>query len=1247
MTNWTAVANCTLSVDTAVGFTSATPSLTPQSLKVTCTTTGTVSLKYTPHLPVRAPQGLPWGFHSLGSVPDSITATLDTYDASNAHTNTSSQTKTLSTTIWRPLSGATGSNSALGGGATAYGILSVTAVMTAGDVMWIDTVGAFASNYQILIDWNNGSFGGAIPAGTDFVDLTGRSLLEGTTTITRGRQDAVSDVQPGSASFRFQNDDGWFTASSTASPWAGNIVLQRRVQINATDETGVWHTRFDGNIAGIDYAVDNTGNTNIATFTCADVLAYLNREAALYCVTKEVVLANPNLLYHWTLDDKGTVIACAESSGNNGPALLGRPYGPWYGGSSTPGVALTNPLTSTITMASGDCGVEAWADAINFGNAWNTQATTLVGPHAAPISTPTWAPQLVSQTYNNQFVGTSGYGLVAKLPNALASATQGFSVEAWMREDTDTPQDQGLGPYTVFSLGNSYDGSCLVVGLYVSPDGLANNIPGGMTLTIQGKQYPAAPAPHVINGYGRPAATGSVSYGSYDDPISGQDGIFAHHIVVRVIPNATGATLTLFVDGVQGDSMTLPAGQAYDTLVVGSAYGGWGCFKGSIGLVSIYNAALTPTQISKNFTVGQVGLQGEASDAAMAYMATLSGVPSYWSNLNVPSVEYDDTVGAAVYAGTWYAGTDVNSYGGSTQYTVGGDTCTFTFTGTGCDLIGIARNDHGTFTVSIDGGPVVSSTGYNPSSTSINQQVLYSTPPLPNTQHTMVITNTGSGPTYILEIDAFIVYSSTGLTLVDYFNTDGATDLSVMQSIEGAECGFLFANTLGQLTFHSRDWRMGYGAPAYTLKATAANASLGYGLDDQFVHNDFTISDTAGLFSIDIVNNDSAHPYGDYSSSATLPIPIYSSGYALRGLSDNAYWSDNLVSVANWNTRASSIPAVRPKNVTIDLLTLDSTHDVITVSQVYAIDIDSMIALSNMPVSMSLAARALEYFVEGFQETFGLLERSVTFYTTCASISRAWIPGDATYGQLDSTARLGISQYGSSLQVQALGKAHAHEPGPPYWAPTFASTMNNPALNGHAFVGDSDIKGISETLRNVLSPPLCIAGVQANTMTTMAPANFLGQLPYDTIFVDTTEGMGAVPNYPSWYLCTVPGWYDIDATVQWTGAAAQLAWMIVEQDEIHVMRYSYGQTPFDSTNGFVSPYNHTIPTFTDVKGCGGSLQVTNWSTRQYLGLGDLVTVGCYRGSGSNSIVTANGGSMVSIRWVGIDAATATAGYQTL
>jgi hypothetical protein len=320
---------------------------------------------------------------------------------------------------------------------------------------------------------------------------------------------------------------------------------------------------------------------------------------------------------------------------------------------------------------------------------------------------------------------------------------------------------------------------------------------------------------------------------------------------------------------------------------------------------------------------------------------------------------------------------------------------------------------------------------------------------------------------------------------------------------------------------------------------------------------------------------------------------------------------------------------------------------VITVSQVYAIDIDSMIALSNMPVSMSLTARALEYFVEGFQETFGLLERSVTFYTTCASISRAWIPGDATYGQLDSTARLGISQYGSSLQVQALGKAHAHEPGPPYWAPTFASTMNNPALNGHAFVGDSDIKGISETLRNVLSPPLCIAGVQANTMTTMAPANFLGQLPYDTIFVDTTEGMGAVPNYPSWYLCTVPGWYDIDATVQWTGAAAQLAWMIVEQDEIHVMRYSYGQTPFDSTNGFVSPYNHTIPTFTDVKGCGGSLQVTNWSTRQYLGLGDLVTVGCYRGSGSNSIVTANGGSMVSIRWVGIDAATATAGYQTL
>ena len=74
-------------------------------------------------------------------------------------------------------------------------------------------------------------------------------------------------------------------------------------------------------------------------------------------------------------------------------------------------------------------------------------------------------------------------------------------------------------------------------------------------------------------------------------------------------------------------------------------------------------------------------------------------------------------------------------------------------------------------------------------------------------------------------------------------------------------------------------------------------------------------------------------------------------------------------------------------------------------------------------------------------------------------------------------------------------------------------------------------------------------------------------------------------------------------------------------------------------------YNTQIPSFTDVKGCGGSLQVTNWSTRQYLGLGDLVTVGCYPASGT--LVTANGGSMISIRWVGIDAMTTSTGYQTL
>jgi hypothetical protein len=1235
--------NATLSVDSTVGFVGA--GATMAANKVTCNTSGTVTV-VSSHVPVAPPRGVAFEVEATASATLTVEIQVDTYDASNVHTNTTGALAEgyTATSGWHPLSGNCGTNVTLSGGPTTYCVTTLTAVMTVGQVFWFDNVHILATHGQIMVDWLNPSFGGTTPAGTDFSDITWATREDSAITMTRGRQDAVSDIQPGSASFQLLNDNGWFTASTTASPWHGNITLQRRVQVNATDETGVWHTRFDGNIAGIDYELDNTGNTNVATITCADVLAFLNREATLECVTKETILAIPPL-YHWTLDDTGTIISCAESSGNAGPPLIGRPFGPYYNaGSATVGVALTTPLTSTLTMASGDCGVEVWADAINFGSAWNTQATTLVGPFRSPLSTPTWTPQIVSQTNNNQFNGTSGYGLVAKLPSALNSATQAFTIEAWMREDTALNVTDGVGPYVVFSLGNSYDGSCLVTGLYVYPDGAANNTPGGMYSRITAKQYPAAPAPHVINGYGRPTASGSASISAFDNPSSGQNAIFAHHIAVQVQPSTTGATLTLFVDGVQGDSFTLPAGQSYDTLVVGSAYGGWGCFDGSIGMVSLYNSALSPAQISKNATVGRVGLQGVASDAAIAYLATLSGVPSYWNALNVPTTEYDDTV--ATYTSGWSVGGGVagNPYGGATHYSPNnGTTCTFTFTGTGCQVIGSVSNNHGNFYVTVDGGSAVNTTGYSP--IAMDQQVLFDTGPLPNTPHTIVMTQNQNSA--YLEVDAFIVTSATGLTLVDYLNTAGVTDLSAMQSMEGAEVGLLFANTLGQLVFHTRDWRMGYGAPAYTLKATAANASLGYGLDDQFVQNDFTIADTASMFSIDVINVNSSHPYGDYSSSATLPVPIYSSGYALRGLSENAYWSDDLVSIANWRTRSSSVAALRPKNVTIDLLTLDSAHDIITVSQVYAIDIDSMIALSSMPASMALDAGALEYFIEGIQETVGLNERSVTLYTTCASISRAWIPGDATYGQLDTTARLGISQYDASTKVQPLGKALAHEPGPPYWAPVFSTTMNNPALNGHAFVGDSDLKGISETLRNALSPPLCIAGLSSNTQATTAPANYLGQLAYDTVYVDTTEGLGAVPNWPSWYLCSVPGWYDIDATVQWASIAGQLCWMIVEQDELHVMRYSFGQGPIDSSNGLTggTSINHKIPTFSDVKGAGGSLLVTNFSTSQYLGVGDMVTVGCY--SGGNSLVTANGGSMISIRWTGVSPTDGSTQYQIL
>jgi hypothetical protein len=1090
--------------------------------------------------------------------------------------------------------------------------------MTAGQIFWFDNVHILASEVQVMIDWLNPSFGGTAAAGgNDFSDVTWAVRKDIGVSMSHGRQDAVSNVQAGSAAFTLQNEGayaGWFTAQCANSPWYPNVALQRRVQINVTDQTGAWHTRFDGNVAQLDYSLDVTGNTNDTLVTATDVLAYLNREVSLSCLTKEIILGNPSLQYHWTLDDQGTVLSCGESSGHGGPPLLGRAYGASYG-----------TAKSTLTLSSGSCGVETQADSLIF-VAQGHPTSYPPGPFTSPISVPSWVAQLADQTSAGTYVGNTGYGLTAKIA-AIPTATQSFTAECWIQPSIympiDTPPygtDPVCGPFICLSLGNSYDQSCLNIGIWQS------TLTGVLTGTgvnywkVRAVQYAAPPGQTVSSGYGLPSEVafidGPNGLNNYQIPLNTTD-IANHHFVASVVASTGGATLTLYDNNVALGTMVLPAGQVYDTVMVGSSYGGYGCFYGSIGLVSIYNAAFSSIDVNTNFAVGTVGYQGTPTDSAVGALATLAKVPSYWDNTSKPVI-VDETDGSVVFSG-WYAGGgNGNPYGGSTQYiAAAGATCTFTFTGTRVAIVGPVRNDHGAASVVIDGGSPVTVSFF--SNSALDQQIIATFGGLTNTSHTMVITALATGP--FVEIDAFIVNYGAGLSLVDYFSTDGITPLACMQSVEGAEAGLLFADVTGRLTFHTRDWRMGYRAPAQVFPATSANVSLGYKLDDQFVTNDYTVSDSAGAFNIEITNLQSTSPHGDYSRSGQWPINILSSGYALFGLNDNALWPDDLVTLAHWYTQADSGSALRPASVAIDLLSPDTATP--SISAVYAIDIDSMISLTGMPASMSLDSAALEYFVEGIQETISLTKREVLFYTSGASTSRAWIPGDATYGVLGTTATVGVSQY-ETHAVPAYGKQVPSEPGPPYWPTAVSTTMNNPALNGHGFVGERDIKGITEPLRTVLSPPLFVASVRAHVMayTSLQPSAPVGQLLYDTVFVDNTEGMGAVPNWPSWYLVTVPGYYDIDASVVFASAVSGLAWMVVENAEVQAIRYGLG-----------NPTNSTA-TCWSVTGASGYNTVQSLSTRLYLGLGDMVTVGVWQAS-TVGLALANGGSMMSLRWTGL------------
>lgn len=1102
MTNWTVTAgSATLSIDPTVGFTGASFVGAKQSLKILCTGSGTVTVAYNPKIGVAAPRGLAWGFHVLGTNPaHTLTATLNATNQGGTVTNTSSDTTTPNATTWRPMAGATGSNVVTGSGPTAFGALSVSGTMTSGDIIWIDTVGIFSAEGQVLVDWLNPSFGNAAIAGADFVDLTGRIKFDTGITVTRGRQDNINDVQAGSASFDLQNDDGWFTPSCSNSPWyvpfpgTPLITLGRRCQINMTDETGKWYTRFDGPVAEIDFNIDNTGNTNVATVNIADALAFMNRQNELSCWTKEQILNEPSLLYHWTLDDAGSSGAnatapglAAETSGNGGPPLV-----------------LKQNATQTFVWASGVGGVETMPNA-------PTVPPLGLGPNTAPLVSPNFLPTCVAQSGRNQFKGTSGSFLTARIPPMQSNISGvNFSVECWFFMGQATvggtavplqgQKNANLGPFTVLALGESKSGFNITAGLLTQAS-------GDFKFVTQGWNQPPSFVGTAWGGV--PTQLWAVTDSGYASDTFGRP----HHLVITFTGASGGATLETWIDGVSIGTNVLNPLRAYDWITVGSAYGGLGGWAGNVSCLSLYTSKLTSTDINLHYNMGLTAMWGSTADNAIALLADYANMPPYWMNLAA---------------------------------------------------------------------------------------------------------------------------ASTGLTPVDYLDITGSNPLTAMQSYEAAEKGFLYVNNVGQLTFHTRDWRMGYAGSDLTLPSESYDADLGFIVSDQFLTNEAGVSSAlfgTGYFSENIQSD---AIYGDYAngtaqSPTSFPLLTYSPGYGVRGLGQVAFFTaPYMVDLADWNVNTAGLPYMKCSQVTVDLKSNEKTGvNAVQISQLYGLDIDNVITLGTPPASMPTDPGMLDYFIEGISETVTYTSRNIVINTSPANLQRAWRPGDATYGVLGTTARIGISSMDTHA-VGSLSKTHGFDPGPPYFPPTIASTMNNPIANGHGFLGENDFRGINDLMATKLQPPMCIVG-QRNQAQSVATSSTFTPLIWDYVYVDTQGGMGYQPNWENWYVVTVPGYYDIDVSVVWTidntGTGLRRARLVLAQNAVQGLAANTS-TPLTVAESWLLD-SEVRATST------GNNEVCSLSTRTYLGLGDMVSVDLWQNAGTAYTTgTDYNGSLMSLVWVG-------------
>lgn len=455
-----------------------------------------------------------------------------------------------------------------------------------------------------------------------------------------------------------------------------------------------------------------------------------------------------------------------------------------------------------------------------------------------------------------------------------------------------------------------------------------------------------------------------------------------------------------------------------------------------------------------------------------------------------------------------------------------------------------------------------------------------------------------------------------GLSHSDYFDITGSNPSTVIQTVQTVEHGLVFVDASGKVNFHDRSRRMGATTSPVVFPAGSYNVGIAPKVNDQYLINyasyqnnrsgtGITAQDAVSVAKYGVYGNGSVTsptqaPYGSFAESYQAREAVAPTSTIFQFL----YYTRNILDAASWDVGTLGEPALKLAEMTVDRLGNGTGQDeYVAPSVLYGVEINDVIKVEQNLAWWPNVPLASELFIEGVNENYTTEEASLSFYTSPAYQYRGWIPGDATYGQLDTTARVGISKTGTLAGSAILWP-------PP---PTYSSSMNLGA-GDNGFVGATDQAGLSENLQRLVTPPMLHVAQKVTTQTEgIFGGTFL--ISWDTVLVDSVSGFNFVSEGGVSYNVQVPGWYEIHATAVLASPSSTNTYTVF---------ISQNQTS-------VAALRQLAPV--TVKGTTGDLGITT-SAVAYLALGDNLSVSI---STSNSTLTtsvANGGSSFSLRYIG-------------